>query len=470
MTSPSATSGAKPTLAVVGGGISGLAAAWFAAAQGFDVTVYEAAPRVGGKLLVREVGGIPVDVGAEAMLATRPEGLALLDELGAAADRIFPVTTSARIRAGGVSHPLPARTMMGIPGDVDTLRASGAVSAAALAAVADEPTRDPLPPLDEDVAVGALVRSRLGDEVADRLVEPLLGGVYAGRADLLSLRATMPKLAAQLATGGSLVEAARAVTGAGTRTATSTPVFTSVRGGLGRLPLLLAESGRFAVRTGATVRTLALAPTGFSLVIGAVPVAEQIAADAVIVALPASKAARLLRGVVPEAASELAGVESANMAIVTLAFDDVTVPDGSGLLVAAGERLAVKGLTLTTNKWPIESGGRTVLRASVGRIGEPQALQFDDVDLIGIVRHELRALAGIDAEPVDDAVTRWGGGLPQYAVGHVERVGRIRSAVAAVPGLAVCGAAYDGVGVPACIATGRAAVDRVAASLAPRAH
>ena len=464
------TAPVKPALVVVGGGISGLAAAWFAAAQGFDVTVLEASSRVGGKLLVHDVGGVVVDVGAEAMLATRPEGTALLDELGSAAERIVPITTSARIRAGGSSHPLPARTMMGIPGDVETLRASGAVSAAALAAVADEPSRDPLPPSDDDVAVGALVRSRLGDEVADRLVEPLLGGVYAGRADLLSLRATMPKLAARLASGGSLVEAARAVTGAGTRTATSMPVFTSVRGGLGRLPFLLAESGRFTVRTGATVRSLVRTPTGFSLVIGAVPVAEQLSVDAVIVALPATKAARLLRAVAPGAASELAGIDSASMAVVTLAFDDITAPEGSGLLVAAGERLAVKGLTLTTNKWPIDTGGRTVLRASVGRMGEPQALQFDDADLVGIVRHELRALVGIDAEPVDAVVTRWGGGLPQYAVGHVERVRRIRSAVAAVPGLAVCGAAYDGVGVPACIATGRAAVDRVAASLVPRAH
>ena len=148
------------------------------------------------------------------------------------------------------------------------------------------------------------------------------------------------------------------------------------------------------------------------------------------------------------------------MAIVSFAFTGVELPPGSGLLVAAGERLATKAVTVSSQKWPLP-GDLTLLRASVGRVGEPQALQLEDAELIAVVRRDLRVLLGIDAVPVDARVTRWGGGLPQYAVGHVERVARVRAAVDAVPGLAVCGAAFDGVGIPACIASARAAVDRV---------
>jgi oxygen-dependent protoporphyrinogen oxidase len=237
-------------------------------------------------------------------------------------------------------------------------------------------------------------------------------------------------------------------------------VFTTLRGGLGRLPTTLADSGSFEVRTSATVRSIRRTPTGFAVECGAVPVAELIEADAVIIAVPPSKAARLLREVAPGAASELGGIESASMAVLSFAFAGITPPEGSGLLVGAGERLAVKAVTLSSQKWPLETGGLTLLRASVGRAGEPLALQMDDGELVALARRELRALLGITAGPVDALVTRWGGGLPQYGVGHVDRVARIRAAVAAIPGLAVCGAAFDGVGIPACIASAHAAVAR----------
>jgi oxygen-dependent protoporphyrinogen oxidase len=459
-------------LVVVGGGISGLAAAHFAAEAGLEVTVLEAAPRVGGKLRVEELAGVPVDVGAEALLTVRPEGVGLLAAAGLAEQRIAPSTTAASVRVpGGSSRSLPARTMLGVPASVDAVRAAGVLTRAGLDALAAEPSREPLEPLTDDVAVGRLVRARMGDEVVDRLVDPLLGGVYAGRADALSLCATMPALAARLRTGGSLTEAAQAVIGAGARNRAD-PIFTSVRGGLGRLPQTLAAGRRFDVRTGVTVRHLRRTGTGFALEYGAVPVAELAETDAVIVAVPPAKAARLLRAVAPSAASELAGVDSASMAIVSLAFDGVTLPPGSGLLVAAEERLATKAITLSSQKWPLETGSMQLLRASVGRVGETAALQLADEELIALVLRELRPLLGIEAAPVDARVTRWGGGLPQYAVGHVERVARVRAALAAVPGLAACGAVFDGVGIPACIASARTAVDSivdwVVASLAVR--
>jgi oxygen-dependent protoporphyrinogen oxidase len=480
-------SGAETRVAVVGGGIAGLAAAWTLAARlpGAQVLVLEGSPRVGGKLQVAEVAGVPVDVGGEALLARRPEGLDLIDELGLSGELITPLTTAARVRAGGTLHPLPARTMLGIPADLAAVRASGVLDAAALAAVAAEPDADPLPALDADVAVGRLVRARLGDQVADRLVEPLLGGVYAGRADELSLQATMPALFARLADGGgSLVRAAQSVVAPPSPPArpdpardsghaggeAQRPVFVSLPGGLGRVPQALAASGRFAVRTSTTVREIARTASGFRLTVGSVPEPEHVEADAVIVAAPAAKASRLLHQVAPGAAAELRGIDYASMAIVTFAFAglDVELP-GSGVLVGAAEGASVKAVTLSSQKWPLPTG-LTVLRASIGRAGEPQLLQREDGDLIATVRRDLHMLLGLSAPPLDALITRWGGGLPQYSVGHVERVARIRAAVAAVPGLAVCGAAYDGVGVPACIASARRAADHVVSALSGRAQ
>ncbi|MDP9117767.1 MAG: protoporphyrinogen oxidase, partial [Actinomycetota bacterium] len=221
---------------VVGGGVSGLAAAYRIASRlpGVEVLVLEASSAPGGKLRSARIAGIEVDVGAEAVLVRRPEAVDLIRAVGLAGDLIAPSTTAANVRAGGKAHPLPARTMLGIPADVETVRASGVLSAGALDRILTEAGDAGMQPLVEDIAVGALVRSRLGNEVADRLVEPLLGGVYAGRSDDLSLKATMPALAAHLeAAGGSLVRAAQAVTDTGAHDPGAGAVFASLRGGLG---------------------------------------------------------------------------------------------------------------------------------------------------------------------------------------------------------------------------------------------
>jgi oxygen-dependent protoporphyrinogen oxidase len=453
---------------VVGGGIAGLAAAWAVCDRvpSAAVTVLEAAPQVGGKLRVATVAGYPVDVGAEAMLIRRPEALELTRAVGLGDHLIDAATTSAAIYAGGALHPLPAGTIMGVPFDAAAARASGLLSPSAVSAIDTEPTRPPLPPLTDDIGVGVLVRERLGAEVADRLVEPLLAGVYAGRADEISLRAAVPTLAAQLRAGGSLVAAARAVASADVGSSAVRPVFAAIAGGVGRLPVALAQAGRFTLRTGVTVRSVRRTPDGFAVECGAVPRPERVVADAVIVAVPPAKAAGVLRDVAPGAATELAAIETASVAIVTLAYRDVSLPPGSGLLVAAREGLAVKGVTLTSQKWPGTPPGLVLLRASVGRVGETRDVQRSDDELLELVRAELRPLLGIADAPIDGLVTRWGGGLPQYAVGHVERVTRIRTAVAAVPGLAVCGGAYDGLGIPACIGSARAAAAQACAAYA----
>jgi oxygen-dependent protoporphyrinogen oxidase len=449
---------------VVGGGIGGLAAAYLLG-ETHDVLLLEWSAQVGGKLRLGEVAGLTVDVGAEAVLNRRPEGVALARELGLAV--VHPASTATAVWSRGELRPMP-RTLMGVPLDVDALEASGLVSEAGLAAVRAEPGLDPAP-LTGDVSVGDLVAARLGDEVVDLLVEPLLGGVYAGHARLLSVRATVPQLAA-MAERGSLVAGAAAFP------TSDVPVFASLAGGMGRLPGVLAASGRFEVRTGATVRALRRTAAGFELVVGPTPSEELLTADAVVLATPAAPTSRLLTDVAPRASAELAGVEHASSAVVTFAVRAADAPDLaatplSGFLVPPVEGRRIKASTFSFSKWAWvrelgRSGGDDVLvfRTSLGRHREEASLQATDDELVAWSLADLADAVGLTATPLDTHVQRWGGGLPQYAVGHLDLVERVRHEVGAVPGLAVCGAAYDGVGIPAVIASARRAVERVAAA------
>jgi oxygen-dependent protoporphyrinogen oxidase len=211
------------------------------------------------------------------------------------------------------------------------------------------------------------------------------------------------------------------------------------------------------VRLGSTVRGLRRTPDGWMLTVGSTRSPEQVSADAVVLAVPAAPAARLLRAEVPTAATDLAAVTSASMAIVTLALPaHAELPAGSGFLVPPVDGRVVKAATFTTNKWDWyadERAGVHVVRLSVGRLGEEAVLQREDAELAELAWADLVAAVGPLPAPVDTRVTRWGGGLPQYAVGHRARVERVRTAVALQPGLVVCGAAYDGVGIPACVAS-----------------
>ncbi|MEU8105304.1 protoporphyrinogen oxidase [Nonomuraea muscovyensis] len=453
---------------VIGGGISGLAAAWHLrhaahAGQGprIRVTVLEASPRVGGKLYASEVGGVMVDAGAESMLARRPEGKDLAAAAGLGGDLVDPGITRAAILSRGTLRPMPRSQVMGVPADLAELARSGILSPGGLLRV---PMDQILPAtlVRTDVSVAAYIRARMGGEVLDRLVEPLLGGVYAGHADRLSLEATMPRVAAAARSERSLLTAARQIvqdaSGGGG------PVFTSLRSGMGSLPEAVAKASEADVRTGVTVRELHRTADGWRLVAGPVPHPEIIEADAVIVAAPGPAAARLLKAEVPAAAAELARIDYASMAIVTLAYAPTAFPElptGSGYLVPPVEGRPVKAATFSSIKWPHLGGDVFVVRLSIGRIGEEHLLQRDDAELVSLATAELAGVLGARGLPLDTRVTRWGGSLPQYNVGHLDRVARVRAAVAPQPGLAVCGAAYDGLGIPACIATGRTAAARI---------
>ncbi|HEX6074265.1 MAG TPA: protoporphyrinogen oxidase [Micromonosporaceae bacterium] len=448
-----------PHIVVVGAGIAGLAAAQALRGGGAEVTVVEGTSRIGGKLRTSPVGGIPVDEGAEAFVLRAPEGRALAEAVGLGPRLVSPVTSSASLVVRGALRPLPGRTLLGVPAEPEPIRVTFGEQAAR--AVTDEPSLGGSP-LTEDVAVGNLVRRRLGDEITDGLVDPLLGGVYAGRADQLSLRATMPAVADWLAADPSLVRAALRSLDTGT----SGPVFGTVRDGMGGFAQAVLDASGARLRLGLPVREIRAEGRRFRLVAGPAPAPTAIDADGVVVAVPAAKAGSMLRDVAPWACHELSRIEYASLAIITLIYPKVALPAGSGLLVPVTEGRTVKALTFSSQKWAhLDDGRHTVVRASIGRYGEERVLHRDDPDLVAVAVREVAELTGVSAVPVASRVTRWGGGLPQYAVGHVDRVRRIRQDVAQRPGLAVCGAAYDGVGIPACVRSGWTAASAVLASL-----
>jgi protoporphyrinogen oxidase len=545
------------SVAIVGGGIAGLSAAFLLRSAGLRVTVLEGSPRLGGKLAVSEVGGIEVDSGAEALLARREEGVGLIAELGLSDDLQRPGTTSAGIWTRGAVRPLPRRQYLGVPADLAELAATGLLSPEGLArarqdaepaAAGDESGTAPETADGEDSSVTERVGGRLGQELVDRLVEPLLGGVYAGRCEDLSFQATLPSLARAAPRFRSLSEAAasllppvppappappppgppppgndmdvtllsqerqqrhtHAASGRAEPPASASepapgngrdepqqappPVFTTLAGGLGSLPPKLAAASGAVIRTRATVRELTRLPRGWRLTIGSAHDPEWLEADAVILALPARPASRLLAGVdgAAPAAAALAEISYASMAIVTLAYPGEAfpvAPSGSGFLVPAVDGHAIKAVTFSTVKWPHlrrapgqdgprqdgprqdeprqDTAGLHIVRCSVGRFGDEAILQRDDADLADVAAADLATATGVRGQPADSRVTRWGGGLPQYSVGHLGRVARIRAGVATQPGLAVCGAAYDGIGIPACIASARLAVSQVLAHL-----
>ncbi|MFB9622986.1 protoporphyrinogen oxidase [Nonomuraea helvata] len=463
--------GNRAHVVVIGGGISGLAAAWYlrqSAGERVKVTVLEGGPRIGGKLYASEVAGVNVDAGAEAMLARRPEGKELARGVGLGDDLVFPGTTSSAVYSRGELRPMPKGQVMGVPSDLTELAKSGIVSPGGLLRV---PLDQILPPtlVRTDVSVAAYVRARMGGEIVERLVEPLLGGVYAGRSDMLSLEATMPRVAAVARSERSLLTGARQLVEEAPKDAG--PVFTSLKGGLGGLPEAVAKASGADIRTGVTVRELHRDGDGWRLVTGPVPKPEVVRADAVIVATPGAAAGRLLKAEVPKAASELAKIEYASMAIVTLAYPIGAFPQpptSSGYLVPPVEGRPVKAVTFSSIKWPHLTKDMVILRCSIGRVGEEHLLQRDDVELVSLATAEMADVMGVSGLPIDTRVTRWGGSLPQYNVGHLDRVARVHAAVAVEPGLAVCGAAYDGVGIPACVSTARTAAARILDHLSQR--
>ncbi len=473
-TAPSGAGGRR--VAVVGAGIAGLAAAHHltAADDSPQVVVFDAGERPGGKLRSGPFAGVDaVDEGADAFLARTPEAIGLATEVGLGDDLVHPEPASAAVWHDGL-HPIPEGLLLGIPRQLWPLVRSRLLTWRGTARAALDPL---LPRTDTaDDSLGSLVRARFGDEVHDRIVDALVGSIYAADTDHSSL-AEVPQLA-DLARHRSLLLAARRqvrATGgrsaAGTATGAAAPIFAAPRGGVERLA---AATARAVQRRGGHLRLgRAVPPIGPAGDREPGWVLDGETFDAAVIATPAVAAAQLLRGVAPEAARRLDRAEAADVAIVTL-----HVPGGdwparlrglSGYLVPKSVQRLVTAVSFGSQKWahwrPADGG--QILRVSLGRDGLP-VLHLDDDELLTAVLADLHTHLGVRFRPLDVRITRWPAAFPQYRPHHAAW----RAGVADLlpPTLHLAGAAHDGIGIPACVRSGRAAAERADSDLAALTH
>ncbi|MGH9245692.1 MAG: protoporphyrinogen oxidase [Acidimicrobiales bacterium] len=476
------------TIAVVGGGITGLAAANELAnlrpsarhsevrdASSLEIVVIEGSERLGGRILTTPVAGRMVDAGADAFLARHPAGVELCRQLGVDDRLVSPAARSAYVYVDGALRPLPIETLLGVPTDLDAVARSGLLSPAGVQrAAADLDGRAVALTDGADVSVGELVRARLGDEVLERLVDPLVGGISVGDSDRLSVRATTPQLA-EAAAEPSLIEGARALRQAAA-TEPGAPVFFGFPDGMGELVNAVGAALTAAgvvTRVGTPVETITpSANGGWHLGLGD----EAIDTDAVVLAVPSFVAAGLVTEAAPDAAAALAAIEYASVVLVTLAVPAHAIGrplDGSGFLVPRSERLLMTACSWASSKWrhlaPRRPDEPVLLRVSAGRAGDRRALELDADNLVATVLDELARTMSLSGAPLEVRVTPWPQSFPQYAVGHLDRVAAIETELAdRAPGLAVAGAAYRGLGIPACIDQGRRAARSALDALAAR--
>lgn len=437
---------------VVGAGITGLSAAYQLRLDEAHVIVLEAGDRVGGAVAGSAVGGVFVESGPDGFLARRPEMADLCHQLGLGADLVAPAASGAFIWADGDMRPIPAPSVLGVPLDADSVACSGLVSADAVE-VLRAGLDQPVPPLIGDASVGEALRPRLGDEVFERLVDPLLGGINGGSADAMSLAAGAARLHEALRRGGPLGKALRA----GADEAGAGPVLMGVRGGTTRVTAALAAVLGPSIRTGMPVASIERTRSGWSLATPAGPVE----ADRVILTAPAPVTARLLEPHCPEAAGILGAVEYSDVVLVTFVAQAERIAhklDGSGFLAPRDQGLLMTACSWSSSKWEHYRGdGRAVLRVSAGRTDDRRWLGMEHPDLVAALTGELETTIGLDGyEAV--RVTPWPQSLPQYRPGHLDRMDDLDRRLAdAAPGLVAVGAAHRGLGLPACVAQGRAA-------------
>jgi len=440
---------------VVGGGISGLMAAYrlrMAAGDDATITLFDPADRLGGVLRTELVGGRPMDLGAEAFVLRRPEMPALLAELDLS-DRQL-ATTGARplIYSGQELHPLPTGTVVGIPSSGGSL--AGLVDEATIARIDAEPARPLAWQPGGDPAVAELVGDRFGEQVVARSVDPLLSGVYAGSASTIGLRAAAPAVAAALDRGAaSLTDAVRQEL----PPTTGAPVFGALDGGYHVLiDELVKRGGPRWVRT--AVQRLERADPGWALLDDT---GASWHADAVVLAVPAARLVHLVAEIAPRTGAAAGLIASASSVLVALAVPaDTPFPPCSGVLAASGEPLRAKAITLSSQKWGRKSRGDTQqLRLSFGRFGDDLASRASDDELLAWSVSDLAAVFGLTVDPVDARVQRWIHAMPQYGPGHADVVAEVRAGLPST--IAVAGGYLDGIGVPACIGAAGRAAERV---------
>lgn len=463
-------------VAVVGGGIAGLAAAYELLRRGLSYIVLEQAPRAGGVVFSEQVDGFTVDGGPDSLLIQKPAAITLCREVGLG-ERLVPTRLPrvAYILRGGRLHALPAASVLGIPTRAGPfIRTSlftwpGKLRMGAEIFVARRET-------DEDESIGSFITRRFGAEATTYLAEPLLAGIHAGDVDRLSMNALFPRLVAAERTHGSVIRAFRAQANAdpGTpnaerRTAKPEGAFLSLPNGLSELIAALTGAlGASRVRLNAAVTVIhGTGPFTVHTADGGV-----VQSRAVLMATPAYVTGALLRDRDAEIARLCAEIPYASAATIALAFRRGAVAhplNGSGFVVPRVENAGILAASWLSSKWPNRApGDQVLLRAFVGGARDPQAPQLEDAALVRRSLDALRPLAGISEAPLFTRVYRWLRGNAQHEVGHLARIDAIDRRLAAHSGVFITGSGFRGVGIPDCVADARATATQMAAWLEQR--
>lgn len=438
-------------VAIIGAGIAGLAAAWELSGgpEPPETIVFDPGP-VGGRIQTEPFLGHAVDTGPDAFIARTPDGLQLAREVGLEDELVAPVAGRAQVLVRGRLRPLPDGLVLGAPTRLRPLTRSGILGPVGLARAGLDLVL-PRTPWPDDLSVNDLVARRLGHQVADRLVAPLVGAIHAGRAEDLSAVFTTPQLDGAARTHRSMLQGLRALP-----KPPPAPMFLAPRAGMARLVECLVEAlkGR-----GVSFERMAVGRIG-STKDGAVVIEPHGIFDGAVLAAPAPAAAGVLDAAAPEVAGALRAIRWSSVAVVTAAYRTVELPlpdKVSGFVVAPGERMLMTACSYGSSKWPHWSDpDNVVLRISAGRAGDERALQLRDGELVDRLQHEVALALGISTGPLQWRVNRWREAFPQYEVGHGARLERIEAARRRdVPHVALAGASYRGSGISACIASGR---------------
>lgn len=460
-------------IAVIGGGIAGLSAAWeLSSHAGVNVVVFERDAGWGGKIRTTPFAGRPaIDEAADAFLARVPWGLQLATELGLADSLTSPTSGSAFVALGGVLHPIPTGLMLGVPKGMGGLLRSNLLTWRGKARAGLDvvlPKRS-----TAHDSLGRAIRDRFGAEVAERLVDPLVGGINAGDADDLSLRAAVPQLVDVATTKRSMLLGLRHAPAPAPG-----PIFYAPTAGTGALIVALVAA---LPASGVELRGSAevdLIEPGDASAAGYRIDGEHF--DGVIVTTPAFDAARLLRRIGPDAAAPLGSIDYAGVVMLTLAIpssDLASVPHGSGYLVPKPAQRHVTAVSFGSRKWAhwqrtdagagrADSASTELLRVSLGRHGNAAPLTMDDDELLKTAVDEVSTHIGTAIMPVAQRISRWERAFPQYQPHHLDLIADIESKVSALPRLRVTGAAYRGIGIPACIRQGRESANALLHELA----
>jgi protoporphyrinogen/coproporphyrinogen III oxidase len=449
-------------IAIIGGGISGLSAAFALeqqrrAGMPVEYILFEASPRLGGVISTERVDDCVVEAGPDSFLTEKPWASELCHELGIA-DQLIGSSDSQRktyILVNGKLIPMPDGLAFMIPTKIIPAALSPLFSFHTKLKMAREWFHSPVE-VKSDECVASFVERHYGNEMVDRLADPLLSGVYGGDASQLSVKAVLPRFAEMQARRGSLgkamIENRRK---AASKDKDPRPIFTSLQNGMQQLvdALLLRISGS-CIRADAPIQSLSTVSGGWR--VSSRDQTEQF--DSVIVAVPGYAAAMLLDGSNANLASELRGIQYSSSVTVVLGYDRRVrelLPSGFGYLVPRGEGKRVLAVTFVHNKFPHRAAeDRALLRCFLGGTRDEAILELADEEILRIVRKELREVLGIDSDPLFVRVYKWRAAMAQYNVGHLERLQRIERLRTEVPGLFFAGNAFNGIGVPDCVRSG----------------